>query len=169
MTEKMKHFDDEPGVEVSSRLAEDMEALFKPRLSVPPEVDRAVLDRANRHFAGRRFLKTRRRFRWAALWKVAAAAAVVIFAFSLDLHNKPKRTVRYSALDRAEVADFDRNGRVDILDAFKLARQIESGEGAEANLDINGDGLVNRDDVDMVALAAVSLAPAKQESGKGVL
>jgi hypothetical protein len=169
MTEKMKHFDENTDLGVSSKLTEDLQALFKPELSVPPEVDRAVMDRAGRHFAGREFIRTRRRFRWAALWKVAAAAAVVIFAFSLDLHNMPEQTARYSAIDRAAAADFDKNGRVDILDAFELARQIESTDGAEANLDINGDGLVNRDDVDMVALAAVSLTPTKQGSGKGVL
>ncbi len=168
MTEKMKHFDQEPGLEVSSKLTDDLQALLKPQHSVPPEIDRAILDRANRHFAERQFVKARR-FRWVALWKVAAAAAVVIFAFSLDLPNMPERTVRYSAIDRAGAADFDQNGRVDILDAFKLAKQIELADGAEANLDINGDGMVNRDDVDMVALAAVSLASSKREPGKGVL
>jgi hypothetical protein len=46
---------------------------------------------------------------------------------------------------------------VDILDAFKLARQIESAGPTEKNWDINGDGLVDRHDVDMVAFAAVRL------------
>jgi hypothetical protein len=64
----------------------------------------------------------------------------------------------------ARAIDIDRNGRVDILDAFKLARQIESAGRTEANLslreqgwDMNGDGLVNRNDVDLVASAAVRL------------
>ncbi|UCD51568.1 MAG: hypothetical protein JSW27_02835 [Phycisphaerales bacterium] len=170
MTEKTKHFDEDPGLEISSKLAEDLQALFEPQLSVPPEVDRAVMDRANRHFAGRRFAEAgRRRIRWVAMWKVAAAAAVVIFAFSLNLTDKPRPTVRYSTVAKTGAADFDRNGRVDILDAFKLARQIEVASNSSANLDINGDGLVNRDDVDMVALAAVSLTPEKRGSGKGVL
>ena len=169
MTERIKHFDEDPGVDVSSKLTEDLEALFQPELSVPPEIDRAVLDRASRHFAGREFVKTRRRFRWVALWKVAAAAAVVIFAFSLDLHNKPQRAVHDSAIAGADAVDFDRDGQVNILDAFKLARQIELAGGNRANLDINSDGLVNRDDVDKIAFAAVSLTPAKQGPGKGVL
>ncbi len=46
---------------------------------------------------------------------------------------------------------------MDILDAFKLARQIESADSAEIKLDVNGDGKVNRDDVDLVASAAVRL------------
>ena len=156
MTEKMVHFDEDVGVSV--KLSEGLDALFKPQLSVPPEVDRAILDRAGRHFVGRKFTPVgRRRFRWVGLWKVAATAAVVVFAFSLNLTNKSRQTIQYSGLAKAGAVDFDRNGRVDILDAFKLARQIELASNAGTNLDINGDGLVNRGDVDTVALAAVRL------------
>jgi hypothetical protein len=169
MTEKIEHFDENTDLEVSSKLTDDLQALFKPELSVPPEVDRAILDRASKHFTGRQFAQTRRRFRWVALWKVAAAAAVVIFAFSLDLHDKPERTDHYSVNVKADAYDFDRDGQVNILDAFKLAKQIEQDGSAEANLDINGDGLVNSDDVDKIAFAAVSLNPANQGAGKGVL
>lgn len=143
---------------ITDKLGDDVKALFKPQLSVPSEVDRAILDRASAHFAGQEFARSRkRRFRWVGLWKVAAAAAVVIFAFSLDLTEKPAPTVHYASLAEAGAVDFDRNGRVDILDAFKLARQIELASNTGANLDINGDGLVNRGDVDTVAMAAVSL------------
>jgi len=58
---------------------------------------------------------------------------------------------------RPHRADIDRNGRVDIIDAFRLARHIESASPTKRKWDINGDGLVNRDDVDKVALAAVRL------------
>jgi hypothetical protein len=158
MDERIEHFDEDSDLGATSEFTEDMRTLFKPQLSVPPEVDRAILDRASRHFAGREFAKIgRRRFRWVALWKVAAAAAVVIFAFSLDLHHKSEQSVHYSAIAGADAVDFDHNGRVDILDAFKLARQIELASDSRADLDINGDGLIDRGDVDMVALAAVSL------------
>ena len=158
MTERMEHFDEDLDLEASAKLSGDLNTLFKPQLSVPAEVDRAILDRAGTHFTGREFPKIgRRRFRWVSLWKVAAAAAVVIFAFSLNLTNKPAPTVHYGDLAKAGAVDFDHNGRVDILDAFKLARQIELASNTGTDLDINGDGLVNRDDVDVVALAAVSL------------
>ena len=168
MTDNNRNIPEESQHAIPDRLAEDVRAFFQPELSVPAEIDRAVLDRASRHFAGRKFIKTRR-IRWVALWKVAAAAAVVIFAFSLDLHNKPQRAVHDSAIAGADAVDFDRDGQVNILDAFKLARQIELAGGNRANLDINSDGLVNRDDVDKIAFAAVSLTPAKQGPGKGVL
>ncbi len=155
MTEKTEHLDQDPDLRVSSRFSADLGALFKPQLAVPPEVDRAVLDRAARHFAG--LEPAKRRLRWVGLWRVAAAAAVVVLAFSLNLTEKPAPTTYRPGLAKAQAVDIDRNGRVDILDAFKLARQIELAGSTEADLDINGDGLVNRDDVDIVALAAVSL------------
>ena len=157
MTGNDRNIPEESQSGIPDRLAEDVKALFEPRLSVPPEIDRAVLDGASRHFTGRNFGKTRRRFRWVALWKVAAAAAVVIFAFSLNLTDKPGPAVHDSAVAETGPADFDRNGRVDILDAFKLARRIETAGSSAADLDINGDGMTNHDDVDAVALAAVSL------------
>jgi hypothetical protein len=53
---------------------------------------------------------------------------------------------------------------VDILDAFKLARHIESAD-ADKKWDINEDGVVNGKDVDLVASAAVSLPLQKQGPG----
>jgi len=125
---------------------------------VPPEVDRAVSDSIHRHFAAERSSEgRRRRFRWAALWKVAAAAAVVILAFSLDLTKKPEPATHRAVLAGAQAADIDLSGRVDILDAFKLARRIDTAGRIEPEWDMNGDGLVDRSDVDTVALAAVRL------------
>jgi hypothetical protein len=161
----MEHFDEDSDSRVAGKLSAELNALFEPRLPVPPEVDRAVLDRAHEHFV--RLQSTeggQRRFRWVGLWRIAAAAAVIILAFSLDLTKKPKPTTNSSVVAEARAIDIDRNGRVDILDAFKLARHIESVGRTKANLslrrqglDMNGDGLVNRDDVDLVALAAVRL------------
>ena len=53
--------------------------------------------------------------------------------------------------------DFDRDGRVDILDAFALARRIEEGGESSRRWDLNEDGAVDRRDVDAIAMAAVSL------------
>jgi hypothetical protein len=170
---------------ISDKFREDLKSIYRPAESVPPEVDRAVLDQAHRHLIRR--YRPRRRFRWAA--SIAAAAAVVIFAFILNIARVPTtETAREAAQDTARQrasytarkpvsalvnsviaeaqVDIDQNGRVDILDAFKLARHIESESTgrAETSLslrkqgwDINGDGLVNRNDVDLVASAAVRL------------
>ena len=158
MTERKEHFDEDLDLGVSPEFSADLNTLFKPHFSVPPEIDRAVMDQAHRHFVPRR----RRLLRWAG--SIAAAAAIIIFAFSLNLTKKPGPTTTSSFIVEAQAVDIDRNGRVDILDAFKLARHVESAENTEKRWDINGDGLVNSNDVDLVALAAVRL-----NKNKGVL
>ena len=163
MTERKEHFDEDSTVRrpvedlrVSSRFSNDLKALFQPRIGVPPELDRAVMDRAHKHFISLQSGKGKRlRIHWA--WRIAAAAAVIIFAFSLDLSKQGGPTTDRFSASETQVVDIDRNGRVDILDAFKLAKQIESAGPAETEWDINGDGLIDRSDVDVVALAAVSL------------
>ena len=142
---------------IPSKLSADLNVLFKPQLGVPPEVDRAVMDRAHKHFTGLKSTNndTRSRFHW--VWRIAAAAAVIIFAFSLDLTKQTGPATDRFSLSKTQAIDIDRNGRVDILDAFKLARHIESVGNTETKWDFNGDGLIDRSDVDMVALAAVRL------------
>lgn len=187
MTKKKKHIDEDLDMRVPPKLSADLNTIFKPQFTIPPEVDRAVMERANRHFVKRH--RRSRLLRWAG--SVAAAAAIIIFAFVLDSTKRSGQTVSHPeySLTKESVqsvsspdyslsreagptvsslsnivaqTDIDRNGRVDILDAFKLARRIEIASGSAADLDINGDGLANYDDVDAVALAAVSL-------NKGVL
>ena len=165
MTERKEHFDEDFDLKVSSKFSADLNALLKPKLSIPPEADQAVIDRVNKHFIRRESATGgRRRFRWVGLWRIAAAAAVIIFAFSLNLTKKPEPNTIRSTLVEARVIDIDRNGRVDILDAFKLARHVQSSDYTKANLSlrkqgwyINGDGRVDRNDVDLVAFASVRL------------
>jgi hypothetical protein len=155
MTEKNKHFDEDLDFRVPPKLSADLNALFKPQLGVPPEVDRAVMDRAYRHFAALQSGQGKRRIHWA--WRIAAAVAVVIFAFSLDLTKQAGPTKDRASLSKIQPVDIDRNGRVDILDAFKLARHLETASPSEKEWDINGDGVIDRSDVDIVAHAAVRL------------
>ena len=149
MTEQKEQFDDDLGLKVPTKLAADLNALFEPSRPVPPDVDRAVIDRACRHLVRRESARRRRRvLRWAG---TAAAAAVIIFAFVLDFTmNSPSNISRLN--HPAAQADIDHSGRVDILDALKLARHIESADPAETSLslrkqgwDINGDGAVRLD------------------------
>jgi hypothetical protein len=155
MSEETKHFDEDLDMRVSQKFSEDLNILFKPHFSIPPEVDRAVLERAHQQFAPKHW--GHRILRHISIWRVAAAAAVIIFAFSLNLTQKPGPTTSQSLLVEARAIDIDENGRLDILDAFKLARYVESAERTERKWDINGDGLVNSNDVDLVASAAVRL------------
>lgn len=155
MTERKEHFDDDTDLRISSKLSTDLKAIFEPQIGIPPEVDRIVMDRAHKHLVPFKSGKERRlRIHWG--WRIAAAAAVIILAFSL-LTKQPEPIMDSFSLSKAQAEDIDRNGRVDILDAFKLARHIESADRTELEWDFNGDGRIDRSDVDIVAHAAVRL------------
>lgn len=156
MTERNEHFDEDPDLRISSKLSADLKALFEPKVGVPAEVDRAVMEQAHKHLVPLQSSKERRlRIHWG--WRIAAAAAVIILAFSLDLTKQPDQTTDSLPLSKAQAEDIDQNGRVDILDAFKLAKHIESADSTETTWDLNGDGLIDRSDVDIVAHATVRL------------
>jgi hypothetical protein len=165
MTEHDKQFDDSQR-HVSDRFRTDLRALFGPAGTVPPEVDRAILEQARRRLARPRPMIIR--LRWAA--GIAAAAAVLVIGVVLYNAGGPAShqgiepgVAQRIASERNPLApaegraDIDNNGRVDILDAFRLARHIEAGDRTERNWDLNGDGRLDRDDVDVVAFAAVRL------------
>lgn len=160
MSERTGQFDEKLDSRISTALAEDLKGLFEPVSSVPPEVDRAVLDRAGRRLT--RGFRHRLRPRWAAA--AGAAAAVIIVAVILQTNllpttDSPKEVspVLSQADSSRTSADIDLNGRVDILDAFKLARNIESGASLKPEYDFNADGAIDRKDVDSIAFAAVRL------------
>jgi len=179
MTKRKEHFDEDSDLRIPSKLLADLNSLFEPQIGIPPEVDRAVMDRAYEHFAAKQSVKSKLwrgrdglASRWHLAsgkkqgqdalathwaWRIAAAAAVIIFAFSLDLTKQTGPATDSFSFSKAQAADIDRNGRVDILDAFKLAKNIESAGPTETKWDINGDGLADRSDVDVVAFAAVRL------------
>ena len=140
--------------EAPKKLAEDLRSLYRGRVGAPPEVDRAIIDMCHRRL-------TRRRrpvlvLRWAA---AGAAAAALLVGISIMLRERrPLASRAAPALHRvATLEDVDRNGRVDILDAFALARHLEGAGTPRNEWDFNGDGDVNKADVDLVAMAAVSL------------
>jgi hypothetical protein len=150
-----EHRNNKARVEAPKGLVDDLAALYGAPVLGPREVDEAIMSMARQRLARRR--RPRLVLRWA--WAGAAAAAAVLLG--VWLMRTPERPRRASA-PRAQVStgekeDFDGNGRVDILDAFALARRIESGPKPTDEWDFNGDGMVDREDVNRIAMAAVSL------------
>jgi hypothetical protein len=90
---------------------------------------------------------------WAAL-----ATLVLLVALLARFHVFPGS----SSLGRNTAEDLNGDGRVDILDAFVLARRLEQGPVANRKLDLNGDGLVDRHDVEVLATHAVRLGQGKR-------
>jgi hypothetical protein len=158
MSKRNRQFD-EYG-QMPDRFRKDLRALYQPTGSVPPQVDRAILAQARRRLATPRRIILR--FRWAA--GITAAAAVVALGVFLYYgpvsSNQPSTINRHKSIQSAAAerpVDLDGNGRVDILDAFRLARSIESRGPAAGEWDINNDGRVDREDVDALAFTAVRL------------
>lgn len=115
---------------------------------VPPTLDEAILE------AGRRQLvrRPRRSFGWwFTLPGLATSAALIVLM--VQVHWNP---LRNSAAKFAP-EDINRDGQVDILDAFAMARQVRDGTAPTRVLDLNGDGVVDERDVARIVARAVSL------------
>ncbi len=140
--------------------ARDLKALYTPPSAVPPTTDQAILARIRQQSVGRR--RKRMLVRWAV--PPAAAAAVIMWVVfnpfvTPDVENSPlaEPAAILGTRQLADHRDIDGNGRVDILDALALARSIKDNRVADQPWDFNGDGLIDRKDVDTVAQSAVSL------------
>lgn len=158
MTEHNRQFDQEGrGMpRPYDRFGNDLRALYGPTGSVPPEVDKAILNQAHRRLAKRRPILLR--LRWAGC--IAAAAVLAIGAlvfYGPASSNQPSPIINSQSAAAERRVDIDGNGRVDILDAFRLAKGIESRGPTAAGWDINNDGRLDREDIDAVAFAAVRL------------
>jgi hypothetical protein len=144
---------DDPGL--PARLVEDLGGLYRAGLpAVPGTLNAAILQEARAGFA------RRRRFwlvaRAAGATAAAAAAAVVVLVLYLDRKDAGMAPVA-GTQGAVQQGDVDANGRVDILDAFLLAKKVDEKGPAAPGEDVNGDGVVDRRDVDRVAEIAVRL------------
>jgi hypothetical protein len=129
------------------KLVAALKNVSRSEVFVPPYVDCVILKAARQHLD--KGTKARR-FRLWMLWPALAAACAVIVCvirFSTTLNQ-----TRYAR------EDLNHDGRVDILDAFALARQLKSGKPLPATYRINGDGAVNEIDVVLIATHAVQLS-----------
>lgn len=102
-----------------------------------PAADRAIREAARARFAPRRPATAPRR-RW--LYPAAAAAAVALVALMLSRPFEETQTVAPALAD-----DVDGSGRVDILDAFALARARAADPGAvsQGRIDALTDRIVS--------------------------
>ena len=137
------------------KLAAALRELSGRRVFVPPTVDQAVLGAARRHLA-----KPQRSdfnlFRSWLAWPAYAVACFAVLGLVYFL-AKPVETEK-----RLAGEDLNHDGQVDILDAFQLARQLQTGQEPAAGLDLNGDGVVDWRDVEALAARAVKLEKGGQ-------
>jgi hypothetical protein len=135
-------------MEAPPRLVAALKRITPRPVFVPPSVDAAVLNAARKHLARPQSKERLTRRPW-FMWPAAASACVML---ALLAHTLMKPAGPDFARE-----DLNRDGRVDILDAFHLARELEAGTPPPATLDLNGDGVVDRRDAEIIAALAVKL------------
>ena len=86
--------------------------------------------------------------RWAAIALAAAAMIVIAVRLMTPVVEGTKPQV-------ARVGDVNQDNQVNILDAYIVARHIARHESVDKAWDVNGDGVVNQKDVDLIASMAV--------------
>ncbi len=152
MNDEKRHFEKDLGEVMRPEFSQDLKALFGPDSNVPGRVDRAVAGAARNH------LTRPARKLWWLKWTVPATAAAAIALVCVLWNGQKPASYPVAEMSTAvSPGDIDHNGKVDILDAFKLARHVESAPSMDQTWDINGDGAVDHLDVDAVAFAAVRL------------
>jgi hypothetical protein len=88
------------------------------------------------------------------LWPTAATACLALAGLAYLTSRSPQQSFARE--------DLNRDGRVDILDVFQLAREIQSGEKPPREADLNQDGLIDRRDAELIATHAVNLEKGRK-------
>jgi Dockerin type I domain len=131
--------------ELPEALAEGLREAYTHRVEISAQRDRAVLGAARVEFGRRRRMRI---VTWWGTGMAAAIAAMIVVVVWLH-HGQPQRTVAKG--------DINADGRVNIVDALVLARHVANKDQVEKGWDLNGDGVVDQQDVDALAAASVSL------------
>src|SRR5438445_10722491 len=126
---------DDEALRAPPKLVAGLVRLPRGRIFIPRTIDEAVLREARRHLTK----PDRPKFPWRRLILrfAAAVAMVLLLAYVFIRHGSAFRPPIFAR------EDLNHDGRVDILDAFALARQLKSDPAPGASQDINGDGVVD--------------------------
>lgn len=142
----MRSNDSQPELNAPPKLLAALHRSSRKPVFVPGFVDEKILTASRRHLEATRQS-------WFALPRLLMATATVVIAVGLPwwlvntFQGSPSRLA----------GDVNQDGRVDILDAFALARCLNSNPSACNKHDINGDGIIDQRDVDVLAARAVRL------------
>lgn len=161
------------------RLAAALTRLQARSARTPHEIDdsmrleiRAHFDAIKRAGGAERIAGRRWRIGAAAVALAGGVAALIALAMWLNTPPTPQsNSPMAQAPTPSAPGDIDGSGRIDILDAFQLARRIEAAETFEEPstriFDLTGDGSVDQRDVDAVAMRAVTLTSPTTPEARG--
>jgi hypothetical protein len=138
---------DQDDPQIPAPLRDELLGLYRAGAEPSPQLDQAVLNGARAHLAGRKRLLLLRRAAG------AAAAAILIAAVLVPTLGRGERGV---VINQEARGDINLDGQVDVRDALVLARRVEENRTKPIN-DFTGDKVVDRRDVDAIAMMAVRL------------
>ena len=144
---------DDAGLNAPPKLVSTLRRASERPVFVPRAIDDRILHAAAQHLQK----PVRTSFNWLRLvrWGTAAAALALLALLTSHLFRRPSPNGSQNATFARE--DINHDGRVDILDAFALARKLKAGEKPGPLLDVNGDGVIDDRDVTALAAKAVEL------------
>jgi hypothetical protein len=134
--------------EAPDRLVRGLQGLQNKPVFVPRTIDEAILRSARQEFSK----ATRKKWRWPILIPSFGLAVAILLMIALWHHNEGRTSKGQFARE-----DINHDGQVDILDAFALARQVNERASVPSPADLNGDGVVDDRDVELITAHAVSL------------
>jgi len=157
--DKLPLKDLEPKGEKLIQLHKDLSAATRAGIKIPDELDYAILKRAREVFDPTP--PKQLRLGKPAAW-IAVAASLTLIIWISDVIRSAITTSHQEANAAVMPGDIDRNGKVDILDAFELARLLDSSATSTPPTtthinDFNTDGYVDSLDVEAIAMKAVTL------------
>jgi hypothetical protein len=133
-------------------LEQDLKRLYQTPGHIPTAMDQTILNMAETQLTAQRPVR---------LYRVlSAAAAVLVVGISLVFLSpllQPKPLL---------AEDLDQNGRVNILDALHLARQLPVDTQSHPQWDFNSDGSITQADIDHIAHSAVRLVSYHQKDNE---
>lgn len=141
---------------------------YGPAGTIPEQRDEAVLQDAAAHLSqlstpqtGKRTSQRSRHWvAWSAGTLIAAGLLIAVLPLAPqepELRQSVVATAAPEAMEELLRGDIDRNGTVNILDAFALARDVQTGQPLSDEWDQNGDGRTDRLDIKLIAQSAVTL------------
>src|SRR4051812_990252 len=129
---------DERELQASPKFKQALRSLQKETIFIPPQVDQAVLRGVQPNLA--RICKRKAVWNQSTRFLAMAAAFVLACFVTITLLNS-----RRSGTSNFAREDLNQDGRVDILDAFQLTRELKNGNSLK--LDLNADGHTDASDV----------------------
>jgi hypothetical protein len=134
---------DDPEPRLPDALQRDLRRAFGAEVRIPESVHAALTAAARRR---------RLRPRWQRPVLLAAAALLLMVPLVARLLPRSKPVPAPLARE-----DFDGDGRVDVLDAYRLALALQRGQRVPPAFDLDGDGRVDARDIDRIAGRAVRI------------